>query len=408
MLNVQREARQTVPDGNVVNSVRRPAVEPRDGDPVDSRETRRVGTPLVEAGHKAAVYGFRHLLHSFDYHLSRGLCAPDKIAMVLTHRCNCRCAMCDLWRTRDAGNELPAQRWIALLEELRSWTPTLRVRFVGGEVLLKAGVYDIIRRAVRLGFTVNLISNGLALQSEHNYRDLMDTGLRNITFSVDGRDPVIHDRNRGTPGLHQAVSEVIQRMKRERRSMCVSLVCILMRETVPQLAEYARWAEELGVDRILFQPLAENLGRPEKRAEWHRESDLFVRDLETLDRSIGALDRRDPRPVQIDMPLGPLREMREYFVRPESFQIRQGHCMLGQTDLQIDPSGILYMCDVQQTAFGHVDDGPVRQAWRSQRAVAVRRAIRECRRPCASICNRSPGIFEKAATFLRYARTGTL
>ena len=110
----------------------------------------------------------------------------------------------------------------------------------------------------------------------------------------------------------------------------------------------------------------------------------------------------------MELPLRPLREMREYFVRPESFQIMRGRCMLGQTDLQIDPSGILYMCDVKHTAFGHVDDGPVRQVWRSERARAVRRAIRECRRPCASLCNRSPGLWEKASTFLRYARAGRL
>ena len=370
--------------------------------------TSRAGTTLFEVGRKAAVYGLRHLLHSFDYHLQRGLAAPDKVAMVLTHRCNCRCVMCDLWRTGNAGNELPAQRWMALLDELHSWTRTLRVRFVGGEVLLKPGVYDIIRRAVHLGFTVNLISNGLALQSERNYRDLMNTGLRHITFSLDGMDPAIHDRNRGISGLHDVVSEVIRRIKRDQPSMCVSLICILMRETVPQLAAYARWAEELGVDRILFQPLAENLGRPEKRPDWYRESHLFVRDLETLEQSIDALNLRGSRAAHLEMPLRPLQEMREYFVRPDSFQIRRGPCMLGQTDLQIDPSGILYMCDVQYTAFGHLDDGPVRQAWRSERARAVRSAIRDCRRPCASMCNRSPGLSEKAATFLRYARAGRL
>ena len=363
---------------------------------------------LIDVGRKAAVYGFRHLLQSFDHHLLRGLAAPEKVAMVLTHRCNCRCVMCDLWRTGDVGNELPAERWIALLDELHSWTRTLRLRLIGGEVLLKPGVYDIIRRAVHLGFTVNLISNGLALQSERNYRNLMNTGLRSITFSLDGKDAAIHDRHRGTPGLHDVVTEVIRRIKRERPAMSVSLICIIMRETAPQLAEYAQWAEELGVDRILFQPLAEPLGRPEKRADWHRESNLFVRDLEPLEHSIDALNRRGRRSAHMEMPLRPLREMREYFVRPESFQIGRGRCMVGQTDLQIDPSGILYMCDVRHTAFGHVDDGPVRQAWRSERARAVRRAIRECRRPCSSLCNRSPGLWEKASTFLRYARAGRL
>jgi MoaA/NifB/PqqE/SkfB family radical SAM enzyme len=363
---------------------------------------------LVDVGREAAVYGFRHLLQCFDYHLLRGLAAPEKVAMVLTHRCNCRCVMCDLWRVADTGNELPAERWIALLDELHSWTRTLRLRFVGGEVLLKPGVYDIIRRAVHLGFTVNLISNGLALQSERNYRNLMNTGLRHITFSVDGKDAAIHDRYRGIPGLHNVVTEVIRRMKRERPAMSVSLICILMRETAPQLAEYAQWAEELGVDRLLFQPLAQAPGRAEARADWHRESNLFVRDLEQLQHSIDALHPWGRRSAHMDLPLRPLREMREYFVRPESFQINRGRCLLGQSDLQIDPSGILYMCDVGHTAFGHVDDGAVRQAWRSERARAVRRAIRECRRPCASLCNRSPGLWEKASTFLRYARAGRL
>ena len=363
---------------------------------------------LIDVGTKAAVYGFRHVLQSFDYHLLRGLAAPDKVAMILTHRCNCRCVMCDLWREPDVANELPAERWIALLDELHSWTRTLRLRLLGGEVLLKPGACDIIRRAVHLGFSVNLISNGLALQSKRNYRDLMNTGLRSITFSLDGKDAAIHDRNRGVPGLHNIVHEVIRRIKRERPAMSVSLICIITRETAPHLAEYARWAEELGVDRIMFQPLAESPGRPERRVGWHGESNLFVRDLEQLDHSIDALNRRGGRSTHMELPLRPLREMRESFVHPESFQIHRGRCMLGLTDLQIDPSGILYMCDVRDTAFGHVDDAPVRQAWRSERARAVRRAIRACRRPCSSICNRSPGLWEKASTFLRYARAGRL
>lgn len=363
---------------------------------------------LIDVSTKAAVYGFRHLLQGFDYHLLRGLAAPEKVAMVLTQRCNCRCVMCDLWRMGDVANELTAERWIALLDELHSWTRTLRVRFIGGEVLLKPGVYDIINRSVHLGFTVNLISNGLALQSERNYRDLMNTGLQSITFSLDGKDPAVHDYHRGIPGLHDSVTEVIRRIKRERPAMSITLICILMRETAPQLAEYTQWAEGLGVDRILFQPLAEPPGRPEKRTGWHRESDLFVRDLEPLEQSINALNRRDRRSPGTELRLRPLQEIREYFVRPDSFQINRGRCMLGQTDLQIDPSGILYMCDVRHTAFGHVDDGSIRQAWRSERARSVRRAIRECRRPCSSLCNRSPGFWEKASTFLRYARAGRL
>jgi MoaA/NifB/PqqE/SkfB family radical SAM enzyme len=235
---------------------------------------------------------------------------------------------------------------------------------------------------------------------------LLNTGLRYITFSLDGQDAAIHDRHRGIPGLHQVVTEVIRRIKCDRPGMCVSLICIVMRETAAQLAEYAQWAEELGVDRVFFQPLADSPGRPETTADWHQESNLFVRDIEPLEHSIQTLQQWGRRSEHVEVQLRALRDMPQYFGQPESFQIHRGRCMLGQTDLQIDPSGILYMCDVRHTAFGHVDDGPLRQTWRSERARSVRRAIRECRRPCASPCQRSPGLLEKAATFLRYARMG--
>lgn len=371
------------------------------------RADRSTGFRLMDIGTKAAIYGTRHLLHRIDYHLQFGMAPPDMVAMALTNRCNCRCVMCDLWRAGERGDELPADRWIALLDELHWWTRALRLRFIGGEVLLKPGVYDIIGRAVRLGFTVNLASNGLTLQSERNYRDLMRTGLRSLTFSLDGTDPAIHDRNRGVPGLHEIVTDVIRRMKRERPEMFISLVCIITRDTASQLPEYAQWAEDLGVDRVFFQPLAQSPGSPEKLADWHTESNLFVRDLEPLERSFSTLDRRRSA-TQMEVRLNSLRELKEYFIRPESFQITRNRCMLGQTTLQIDPSGFLYMCDVKYTAFGHVDDGPIRQAWRGERARAVRREIRECRRPCSSLCSRPPRLLERVSTFFRYARSGRL
>lgn len=246
---------------------------------------------LIDISRKAAVYGCRHILQNCDSRLMRGLAAPERVALVLTNRCNCRCVMCDIWRTTDGADELPAERWMAVLDDLRAWTRTLRLHLVGGEVLLKPGVYDIIGKAVRLGFKTNVYSNGLALQSEENYRGLMGTGLRSITFSLDGKDPATHDYHRGIPGLHNAVTEVIRRIKRDRPAMSVTLICILMRETVPHLAEFTQWAEELGVDRVLFQPLAEPPGRAEKRAEWHSETGLFVRDLAPLDHSIDALSQ---------------------------------------------------------------------------------------------------------------------
>jgi len=108
------------------------------------------GMILSSVAGKAASHGVRHILQLLDYRLGLGMAPPTKVQATLTHRCNCRCVMCDLWKWRDQESELAAKRWIEILEELQDWAGTFRVNFSGGEVLLKPGVYRILRRAVKL------------------------------------------------------------------------------------------------------------------------------------------------------------------------------------------------------------------------------------------------------------------
>jgi MoaA/NifB/PqqE/SkfB family radical SAM enzyme len=357
---------------------------------------------------KSAAYGARHILQTVDYRFGRGYAAPDKVAFTLTHRCNCHCLMCDIWKMHDDEQELPAVRWIGILEELHAWIGTFRLALNGGEIFLKPGIYDIIRRAVEFGLSINPVSNGLIFKSDHHFRNLLNTGLPSITFSLDGRDAAIHDKHRGIPGIHATVTDVIRRIKRENPRMSVAVICIMMRETAPQLGEFARWAEDIGVDNVLFQPITQAPGSPEKRTDWHKDSDFFVRDLAALDRSIKDLIQLKTQTKRIELTAATLQSMQEYFAGPEQFQIKGRRCMLGQTDLRINPQGVVYLCDVRHTTIGHVDDGPMRDIWRGKHACTVRRLIKECRRPCATLCHRSPGLLEKMSIFLRYARAGRL
>jgi MoaA/NifB/PqqE/SkfB family radical SAM enzyme len=131
-------------------------------------------------------HGLRYLVQKADYHSGRGIAPPDRVGLTLTHRCNCRCLMCDLWKMDDRGGELPAGRWIELIEELHAWIGPFRLALNGGETFLKPGVYDIIRRAAALGLTINPVSGGLVFQSDRHFDSLMSSGLRAITFGTAG------------------------------------------------------------------------------------------------------------------------------------------------------------------------------------------------------------------------------
>jgi MoaA/NifB/PqqE/SkfB family radical SAM enzyme len=184
--------------------------------------------------------------------------------------------------------------------------------------------------------------------------------LKSIVFSIDGPDAAVHDRLRGTPGIHSTVTDVIRRIKREKPSMSISVICIIMRETASRLDEFVRWAEEQGVDNVMFQPIRQ-AGGQQKRADWYEDNDLFVRDLEPLHRSVRGVLDWNTRTGKLQMSPASLLTMEQYFVAPREVQVKGRRCMLGQTELRIDSTGIVYVCDVANTTIGHVDDGPIRQ-----------------------------------------------
>ncbi|MCJ7807950.1 MAG: hypothetical protein MUP73_04455, partial [Dehalococcoidia bacterium] len=70
-----------------------------------------------------------------------------------------------------------------------------------------------------------------------------------------GIDRNTHDKFRGVNGLHETVTQVIQKIKKLKPQMVVSLICIIMRETIEQLVDYVYWAEQMRINRVLFQPI---------------------------------------------------------------------------------------------------------------------------------------------------------
>jgi MoaA/NifB/PqqE/SkfB family radical SAM enzyme len=364
----------------------------------------------IRAAGTACNYLWRHMGQEADYRLNAGLCLPDKISITLTSRCNSRCLMCALWeRQPSAGEEIPAARWIDLIAELHEWLGAFFLNLSGGEPFVKKGIYDIISCAVSRRISLSLLTNGIALKSHNNLSRLLATGLPAINFSLDGMDPAVHDRFRGTPGLHVAVVEAIRNLKREKPGMFVTAVCIVMKDTIAQLPEFVRWAEGLGIDRVLFQPIAARIGSAEERNPlWHERSPYFVRDLALLDRIVAELVAMKPQSRILGNGRDHLRKFAAYFRTFGTVWTARTRCMKGQTSLMIDERGEIRMCYNQNQAIGSVDDGPLSRTWKGAAARAARRHIRECRLPCVSLANRSPTLAQKARLFLQYVRCGRL
>jgi Fe-coproporphyrin III synthase len=120
----------------------------------------------------------------------------DSLPILILHvhsSCNCRCVMCDIWKTNESR--------AFTLEALERCMPSirrLRVQWVvlsGGEPLLNPEWPRVCRELKKEGIRVTLLTTGLLLQK---YADQVRANCDEVIVSLDGPQPV-HDLIRRVP-----------------------------------------------------------------------------------------------------------------------------------------------------------------------------------------------------------------
>ena len=188
--------------------------------------------------------------------------------------------------------------------------------------------------------------------------------------------------------------------------MVVSLICIIMRETIKQLVDYVYWAEQMGIDRILFQPIHPNY--PNTDPHWYEKSDLFIQDHELVNKVMNQLVALKEKKGIISNSVDNFQQIKRYFQNPNTVQTRHSKCMKGQTNLLIDVRGSISLCGKFNTVIGNVNEGSIKEAWKSPLENRVRKEIKQCNMPCMSLTYRTYSLSDKIALFFKYARLGKL
>lgn len=101
-----------------------------------------------------------------DFHLR----TPPLVWLELTRKCDLACPHCYIDAGRARSEELPVERWFALLEEMASmgvWA----VAFTGGEPTLHAHFVDLVRHARQLDLLVGIMGCSYQRRSFRNYQE---------------------------------------------------------------------------------------------------------------------------------------------------------------------------------------------------------------------------------------------
>ena len=297
---------------------------------------------------------------------------PVRDAVIaITYRCNSRCTMCSVWRSKHRDLLAPAH--IAKLpRSLRT------VNITGGEPFLHPQLGEFIW-AVRKYLpraTTTISTNALLTDRvEQMLGDLLarDPRLR-IAVSIDGLAEA-HDRIRGVPGGFDRAMQTINYLKKAQfRGLRLSMT--LSRANSDQLLPVAQLARELDLELGIVPAHASNVHFFAAKIT-SPKLDVFLPQLDLFINQFPHSTR-------------PKLWLRAHFAHRVGQYITGSlppfSCWAGDDSFFLQADGSIYPCNICSPPMGNIIEEDFNTLWSSTTASDIRTELRKCDRRCWTVC----------------------
>jgi PqqA peptide cyclase len=299
---------------------------------------------------------------------------PWTLIAELTYACSLRCAYCSNPVVRSAGGPpLSGADWQSLLVQAEE-LGVVQVHFTGGEPLLSADLEQLVAQAHELGVYSTLVTSGVPLEKER-LKALYGAGLEHVQLSLQGLDG---STARTLCGVDQVAQKLRVAAWVTELGLPLTLNVVLTRQTIDQIEELIRLAEQLGAHRLELAN-AQYLGWALLNREQLLPSEAAIATarevvLRARERLNGVLDI--------------------VFVLPDYHAERPRACMDGWAEryLVVTPDGLLLPCHAAHTLpeldFDDVRSAPLAELWQRSAALQRFRGDAWMSEPCSSCPSR--------------------
>jgi len=172
---------------------------------------------------------------------------PRLIFWEVTKGCNLRCIHCRATATELSSSlDLPTTKALNLIEQFSQLSLPILV-LSGGEPLFRRDIFDLARYATERKLRVALATNGTQVTNEIA-RQIVDSGVRRVSISLDGADAPTHDAFRGIPGAFEAALRGFKNLKDLGMSLQINMT--IARHNAHQLPAVLELAKRLGADAL--------------------------------------------------------------------------------------------------------------------------------------------------------------
>jgi len=161
--------------------------------------------------------------------------------------CNSQCIFC-LDSDTPRNVFLPAEEVKAEIDRGRDELGAEKIILSGGEATLHPKFPEFIRYALDRGYErVQTVTNGYRFADQDYYQNCMSAGLGEITFSLHGHTPELHDRLTQTAGLFKRLIKGMVRALRDPNGPIVNVDVVINKQNVGVLDKIMELCISLGV-----------------------------------------------------------------------------------------------------------------------------------------------------------------
>jgi len=169
----------------------------------------------------------------------------------ITTACNYKCLHCYNNSGKKVYDELSDKEIVDVANQVAAMHPK-SVCLCGGEPMMRANIFDIIRILAPSVGAVNMVSNGSLLNKE-KIKKLKDSGINSIQISLDGINEMQHDTFRGYSGAFKQAVNAIKLIKESGLQVLVSFIPNKLNHI--SINEYFELVHSLGVNSARVMPL---------------------------------------------------------------------------------------------------------------------------------------------------------
>lgn len=280
----------------------------------------------------------------------------QQLFLEVTPRCNLSCIHCGSRCDEHAKvEEVSLDEWKRIVDEVkRDFGNGVFFAITGGEPTLWKDLCELGRYITDSGFIWGMTTNG-TLIDEKMAQDLVDSGLRSVSISVDGL-PATHDRVRRVAGSRDAAIRGVRNLAATGGLKALQVTSVMNHQTIGELDALFEEMVELPIDswRVLdVEPIGSALDHPE-----------ILMTREDMDRLFSFIrqKRSEQWPVCYGCPhyfgMGYEGELRNWFWL----------CNAGIHTMSITHTGDIGSClDIErrpETLFGNIRRDRLSDVWR--------------------------------------------